>query len=136
MNAPLSEQDLTELKQRLTRRREQLRAEIREQMHASGLDRQGEALDSDTSEEARDRGDEATAFEQTALQVAQIKRDHDELAAVEAALARMAAGTYGVCQETGETIERARLFANPAATRSLAGQSAYEKRNGFRTQGF
>jgi DnaK suppressor protein len=136
MNTPLSEHDLAELKRQLTRRREQLSTEIREQMHASGLDRQGEALDSDTSEEARDRGDEATTFERTALQVAQIKRDHDELAAVEAALARMAAGSYGVCEETGEAIERARLFANPAATRSLAGQTAYEKRNGFRTQGY
>jgi DnaK suppressor protein len=135
MNTALSEHDLSELGRRLTLRRDQLGAEIREQMHASGLDRQGEALDSDTSEEARDRGDEATAFEQTALQVAQIKRDHDELAAVEAALARMAAGSYGVCEETGEPIERARLFANPAATRSLAGQTAFEKRNGFRKPG-
>ena len=34
---------------------------------------------------------------------------------ITAAMARMAAGTYGFCEECGEPIEKDRLEANPAA---------------------
>lgn len=36
------------------------------------------------------------------------------------ALARIEAGTYGVCEVSGEAIEEARLDANPAATTCIA----------------
>lgn len=39
---------------------------------------------------------------------------------VKGALAKIADGTYGVCEVSGEPIESARLEANPAATTCLA----------------
>ena len=43
----------------------------------------------------------------------------DELAAVEQARARLAAGTYGVCERCGEDIGADRLTARPAAVRCV-----------------
>ena len=43
-------------------------------------------------------------------------REKHELDEIHAAQARLAAGTYGVCDISGEDIESDRLMANPAAT--------------------
>jgi len=45
------------------------------------------------------------------------------LAELDAALARIAAGAYGSCEECGRTIGRARLEAIPSATRCLPCQA-------------
>jgi len=132
MSAKLSASDLATLRERLLTRRAELEREMKLQLHASGLDRQGEADDADSRFEPRDRGDESVADEQTSLAAAQVTRDSDEIGAIDAALARMAEGSYGICAETGEVIERDRLFANPTAIRSLAGQAAWERRHGSR----
>lgn len=47
-----------------------------------------------------------------------------------AALARMGAGTYGVCVDCGKPIEQARLEYRPEAARCLADQLALEEREG------
>ncbi|WP_408899386.1 TraR/DksA family transcriptional regulator [Nocardioides sp. R1-1] len=59
------------------------------------------------------------AFErsQLATLVAQVRR---HLAEVDAALARLDAGTYGVCERCGEPIASARLEARPSARRCVA----------------
>lgn len=44
---------------------------------------------------------------------AEIRHEHAELAEIEAALARLRLGTYGVCELTGAPIEPARLRALP-----------------------
>mgnify|MGYP001275786193 CR=1 FL=1 len=49
-----------------------------------------------------------------------------ELAAIDAALERIAAGQYGVCLECGVTIPEARLNAYPMALRCVSCQSAVE----------
>lgn len=41
--------------------------------------------------------------------------DHTEVARIDAALARIADGSYGTCAECGEPIARARLEAQPEA---------------------
>ena len=46
---------------------------------------------------------------------------------IEAALKRIEAGTYGYCEETGETISLKRLQARPVATLSLEAQENHEK---------
>jgi len=51
-----------------------------------------------------------------------------ELADVEGALGRVAAGSYGECVDCGDAIAAARLNAYPAATRCIACQGALEKR--------
>jgi DnaK suppressor protein len=49
---------------------------------------------------------------------------HDELAAVERAEARLAAGTYGVSVESGELIPDERLEAVPTAERTVEEERA------------
>ena len=55
--------------------------------------------------------------------------DHEtlELAAIDAALARIAAGTYGQCVDCGSDIAQARLQAAPEATRCIHCQENIEK---------
>jgi DnaK suppressor protein len=50
-----------------------------------------------------------------------------ELAAVERAEARLAAGTYGLSIESGEPIPDGRLEAVPTAERTVAEQQRYER---------
>jgi DnaK suppressor protein len=47
--------------------------------------------------------------------------------AIQAALARIDAGTYGICDTCGETISAARLTAMPAAPRCVACQERLEQ---------
>ncbi len=46
-------------------------------------------------------------------------RERDQLGEIDAALKRMAEGTYGICEETGQPIGIARLRAQPWARLSL-----------------
>ena len=50
-----------------------------------------------------------------------------ELAAIDAALARISAGVYGECVDCGCDIPQARLHANPEALRCISCQEAFEK---------
>jgi len=70
--------------------------------------------------------DWAVADLETALDVAEISRDAAELREVEAALVRMADGTYGACLECGQPIPYGRLAANPSAPRCIACQAKLE----------
>lgn len=54
--------------------------------------------------------------------------EQETLHEVEAALDRIFAGTYGVCEETGKPIKLDRLRAVPFTRFSLEGQAQYEKR--------
>lgn len=74
-----------------------------------------------------DAGDASTATEQADLRNSQIERDVNELRAIDAALARLEEGTYGLCTRCGGDIGEARLRANPAAERCIACQTAHEK---------
>ena len=51
----------------------------------------------------------------------------DQLAAVERAEQRLAAGTYGLSVESGEPIPDARLEAQPTAERTVEEQARYER---------
>jgi DnaK suppressor protein len=62
------------------------------------------------------QADDATdAFEQ-AKELSLLQNSERLLAQVEAALARFERGTYGVCEQCGESIDPARLKALPYAT--------------------
>lgn len=60
------------------------------------------------------------------LEFALDARESDELNQVQAALDRVAAGTYGVCLDCGIDIPLARLHATPAAARCMACQAMRE----------
>ena len=54
------------------------------------------------------------------------EKNHDQLAQIDAALKRIDAGTYGVCENCGKEIHRARLEALPYATLCISCQSKQE----------
>jgi DnaK suppressor protein len=59
------------------------------------------------------------AFERQHV-AAHISRARDQLAEIDAALTRLAAGRYGTCVRCGRTIPAGRLTARPAAATCLA----------------
>jgi RNA polymerase-binding transcription factor DksA len=63
----------------------------------------------------------------TDLGHANMGRDLSELRALEAALARLRDGSYGICAECGGDIGFERLRANPAAVRCVDCQRLHEK---------
>jgi len=79
--------------------------------------------------EAREPGDEDSEDlyqdELDAGRAADLRR---ELAALERAEGRLAAGTYGLSIESGEPIPEGRLVAVPTAERTVEEQERYERR--------
>ena len=81
------------------------------------------AMDADRDIERMDRiQEEATEVALTALD----EQGRRELEAIQAALARIEAGTYGHCDTCGEMISAARLTAMPTARRCVACQERLE----------
>jgi RNA polymerase-binding protein DksA len=112
---------LTTLRESLNRRLVELRAEVQAAQHA-----RLQSGDAGTHEVA-DRKDEAAQRQVEGLDSAQEQRDIDELAQVESALQRLAAGSYGNCADCGDAIAPERLRVQPAAQRCAACQVAYER---------
>ena len=61
------------------------------------------------------------------LEFALDERETVHLVAVQSALARLEAGTYGECTQCGTDINEARLHANPEAARCMDCQEAAEQ---------
>jgi RNA polymerase-binding transcription factor DksA len=85
----------------------------REQHYSSAL----HAPDPEGSESSERAGE--TAEQQVV--VTELKNDESQLAAIDAALARIKAGTYGICLQTGDPIPAARLRALPSTPVSVEG---------------
>ncbi len=64
------------------------------------------------------------------LAYAMDERETAELSAIDAAIKRIEAGTFGLCTDCGVDIPTARLHANPAAMRCVACQDKAEHRQG------
>jgi DnaK suppressor protein len=109
------------LADRLAERQRELRTEIADQLRTQddprlvGLRNRLEETD-----------DWAVADMMAEQDIALVSRDLTELAEVEAALARMADGIYGECNECSQPIPAARLTAYPTARRCVACQEAAE----------
>lgn len=58
---------------------------------------------------------------------AEIGRDIDEVRDIEAALQRIAVGTYAICIRCNQPIDRGRLDAHPTAMRCFACQRLHER---------
>jgi RNA polymerase-binding transcription factor len=90
-------------------------------MEASMLD-----MDAERDIERTDRvQEEAVEVSLTALD----EQGRREMEEIQAALARLDAGTYGLCETCGETISAARLMAMPMARRCVACQERLEHRS-------
>jgi DnaK suppressor protein len=73
-----------------------------------------------------DPADRATIEEEHALELRTRDRERKLLKKISQALARIEAGEYGYCDETGEPIGLGRLIARPTATLSLEAQQRRE----------
>ncbi|MCY7314425.1 MAG: TraR/DksA family transcriptional regulator [Rubrivivax sp.] len=74
-----------------------------------------------------DLADQAEQRSRQALLDAEALRDHEELCDIEAALERLAAGTYGECVDCDAVIGVQRLHVQPAAARCLPCQEQWER---------
>ncbi|KHK57369.1 molecular chaperone DnaK [Ralstonia sp. A12] len=75
-----------------------------------------------------DPADRATIEEEHALELRTRDRERKLLKKVNQSIARIDAGDYGFCDETGEPIGVPRLIARPTANLSLEAQERREKR--------
>ena len=107
----------------LRAQRELLLGEVRARIAASG-DGLGLANQSKITD------DDGLADAAAEMDVAMLIRESQELQEIEAALARIADGSYGSCYDCGAEIGTARLKAYPAARRCLPCQEKYERAQG------
>lgn len=121
----LTEQQKSKFGARLDARRAELAREIGEKLAASRAQGGSENID-----QIIEGGDSALVDTLAGLDLAEAQRDLEELRDVEAARARLAGGTYGVCIDCGEDIVAARLEAYPTAKRCTDCQADYERRRG------
>lgn len=79
------------------------------------------------NEATPDPSDRASVEEEHTLELRVRDRERKLLKKIEEAIARIDAGDYGWCEETGEPIGIGRLLARPTATLSLEAQERREK---------
>jgi len=121
----LSDSQRDELERRLTSRRQTLRAEVQRELANSDDPRVTGFMNQLAATE-----DWVLADILTDLDIATVTRDVAELSEVEAALARIADGSYGTCADCGEAIGWPRLNAQPTAQRCITCQEKLETRTG------
>ena len=109
-------------KDRLLGERQQLLARIAQQ-------RGGQVSRVDMAAAHDVRASDARAQATTEINEEFAMNEHEtaELAAIDAALARLAAGQYGECQDCGATIPEDRLAAYPMALRCVGCQTRAEQ---------
>lgn len=117
----LSESQMAALESELKRRQAALRIEVREERADSQNER-----DRRSDREVQDRGDEANTEQWREANAAVIGHHEDEIQGIQAALSRLASGTYGLCVDCGEPIGINRLQAWPSANRCLDCQAKVE----------
>ena len=117
----LSRQQLEELKQIMESRCVALAAEI----HADASRTRDEAAGT-LAVGHLDSGDAAVADQIADLGNAELTRDLGELRDMEAAQARLSAGSYGQCIDCHEEIEYRRLRAQPEASRCIDCQRIHD----------
>jgi RNA polymerase-binding transcription factor DksA len=123
-NAKLPAAQLDRIKADLEARRATLRVEVKAQLRGSGDDRVV-----GLSNRLNENDDWAVADALAELDIAGATHVLNELAEVDAALARIRGGDYGLCTDCGEPIAAGRLVAYPTALRCIGCQSAYEKKS-------
>lgn len=95
-------------------------------------DRAAEGLSIET--EVQDEMDIAAESSTKHLMLQLADKDKNKLRQIDTALQRINDGTYGVCIDTEEDIEEARLLANPFALRTIEAQEAFEKKAKMQAQ--
>jgi RNA polymerase-binding protein DksA len=114
--------EVEHLRKRLRNEHAQLRREVADELARS---EQGRYLE--LAGRIHDRGDEAVADLLEDLQIVALDRHVHRVRLVEAALAAIDQGRYGLCRACGVQIGSARLEAEPAAERCIDCQTAVEQ---------
>ena len=121
MNSPLSPEQRARLESDLRERSAQLQAQRERHLGpASRAEHAREVLQQDADDARQRDADREVDF-------AVADREAVELAAIDAALARLAAGRYGRCGNCGEDIPLARLQLEPQALRCIACETERER---------
>jgi len=90
------------------------------------LEGEGAGESSELSHVTQHPGDVGTEVADNDREIAVLEAAGDRRAEVQAALARLDAGTYGTCVDCGRPIEDARLEFRPEAARCLQDQQKHE----------
>lgn len=115
-----------DVRTRLERERYQLRKQIAELRTAQGVDRPRESAA--WREEVTDQADQGMdQAEWDRMHVEELSQ-MDRLAEVEHALAKIALGTYGLCEACDQPIPEARLRVLPTARYDIEHETALEER--------
>jgi DnaK suppressor protein len=103
-----------------------LKRQVLDELRASAPAAQ--RISAESQHEVKTHADEAEAERADDVRFAEIEIDRARLEEIDQALARIAGGRYGICEDCGADIPRARLFAQPTAIRCAACQAALEAR--------
>ena len=125
----LTEAELQQFGAQLRAARADVAAALEARLHGHGQERHDEA---GLPRRADDTDDDAAAEAQRSMDIAQLSHTTTELAEIDAALARVADGSYGWCIDCGGPIGRPRLLVHPMAVRCAPCQSKREKRTPIR----
>lgn len=93
-----------------------------------------QALLSLGNEKGGDQADQVSRHQEEVQYTSRIQKDNQKLKAIVEALARMERGEYGVCEQTGDTIEFKRLLSLPWTTLSIEGAEELENSSGFKVR--
>ena len=121
----LTKKDLEHFAKLLTERKQRLGEEIRRVLARTGKEPYADILAGGS-----DAGDSSVADLLSDVAFAEVARDAAEVRDINAAQARLAAGTYGTCVECGRPIGKKRLEAYPTAKRCIEDQQRREKLRG------
>ena len=119
VKSPFSAKDLAEFKEKLSTLREEVLKEVRGRIASK--------RDSNDHKELSDMQDKASDETDREMQFLLTDRDRAKLIEIDDALARLDAGTYGICEESEEPISKARLLAMPFARYTLEVQEEMEE---------
>ncbi len=122
MTRNLQNKQLESLQTAMRARQIQLREEIRQALIKSDSEHYLQIADS-----VRELEDESFADLIVDVGLAEIDRDLDELRAIDAALLRVADGSYGVCEACDRPIDVKRLNLTPQALRCIDCQTIFER---------
>jgi DnaK suppressor protein len=121
----LTKEQITGLEQQLQRDRAAALGTVQDE-----IQRSGDPDDVSLEKYAHDAGDSSEADLETDTTISMAQRHAAELQEIDAALARIADGSYGECEECGGAIGLARLQAQPTARLCIACQERLEQRPG------
>ncbi len=123
----MAQYDATEVRQRLTEERQRLTGDIYDRTQGDEAVVSTDPLN-DSGGMASDQADDADAMSDAERNQAVLRNSQVLLGQVDAALARLDAGTYGICENCGKEIGSRRLEALPYATLCVECQAKMEQR--------